>query len=1110
MDEDAEETYDMPWMEIPEDTSVPFPYQLNEIIMKGPEISALDHEHWEKLTFTELKDPEYQHVASGRIDWTIDHLNGTREAPNKAAIMRSSTVRIGGYDWRIKLFPRGNNTDYLSIYIECCSFTSTASDQIQGEVAKQHTPIPLFDNETQPVRQVATAQISVVLYNPAEPRVHKHHTASHGFWKENSDWGWNRFVPRYDMYRRSPDQRQALVRNDTIAMSAYIRVIEDSTGCYSEKILENPDSAALTGLRPICDPNLNRRPETGTLLVSILASWLLYYPFRDILYDCVDMDWSDRYGPRSRRLLYALQCVLYDLKRSFTCEEHRGVSISIVVAALQYYGFDTALPYDTALLIERIYFILSEEVKETPLEAVAHDIFEITPQPEDTQRAASIVQRVCIAKHSDLQSAVSASNLYTPQLLQIELKRHLFNPQTRQWVRDMKYIKLPDILTVSDKQYVLYGFITHKGDLRAGSARPIIRPGGPGTKWFAYEKLLNHDRVTCITQRAAEKAAGDGAASSSSELAHVLFYVRDDTRDLVFGDHFETAWDLDTTDNKEPGEPDISFAEFRTYQLDVFDSRGIVGHEGHGCFRYADLVATIPCKYVKPLKCGGDTTGSALTKTIATMLDVKDVRQVNVWIADMCGGETEGIPNLYPLLPDEPLADALRRPHQHLRQRGFERDAVWSKKRIFHLWVHITPLEDLPSKETAPPKTLGDAAPTIQEDAGEGPSVALRGVPRESTPVQTTGQNDPVQTIAETDDTASGTPSEGTTTSTTSTSDRSSEEPDNSLVSPRRSRPPYNTDVERRRKRNQECTSNPKEIKYFVLKTYDPRALKLTIQGSYLRPAKKSLVKAVRKILNIDSETGMTLWEERSWAVKRVSRGCLLEDAYTTDDSLCFIAQVDGTSSEDKSYPAGVDGTVDTDQVNNEDIDMDKFKNDGIDMRKYFECLETIRTSPWLADNKVVFDYMSRPYYKGPMKFALYHGLAETTIYDDGSMYTGGSYHLGRRHGQGHLIYPNGDTYTGTWAQDQRHGYGLFIESTSGNDYIGNWRHDKRHGEGVAHYKRAEYSENSCRVCWEARADAVFVPCGHVVCCLACARQVDLCPFCRVSAREAIRVYLVT
>lgn len=47
-----------------------------------------------------------------------------------------------------------------------------------------------------------------------------------------------------------------------------------------------------------------------------------------------------------------------------------------------------------------------------------------------------------------------------------------------------------------------------------------------------------------------------------------------------------------------------------------------------------------------------------------------------------------------------------------------------------------------------------------------------------------------------------------------------------------------------------------------------------------------------------------------------------------------------------------------------------------------------------------------------------------------------------------------------------------------------------------------------CRVCMDADIDTAFCPCGHLVCCAACAGRLECCPLCRGAIAQTQRVFL--
>ncbi|XP_074964651.1 baculoviral IAP repeat-containing protein 7 [Phalacrocorax aristotelis] len=50
--------------------------------------------------------------------------------------------------------------------------------------------------------------------------------------------------------------------------------------------------------------------------------------------------------------------------------------------------------------------------------------------------------------------------------------------------------------------------------------------------------------------------------------------------------------------------------------------------------------------------------------------------------------------------------------------------------------------------------------------------------------------------------------------------------------------------------------------------------------------------------------------------------------------------------------------------------------------------------------------------------------------------------------------------------------------------------------------------ERMCKVCMDRDVSVVFVPCGHLVACRQCARNLRLCPICRAVIRGSVRTFM--
>ena len=47
----------------------------------------------------------------------------------------------------------------------------------------------------------------------------------------------------------------------------------------------------------------------------------------------------------------------------------------------------------------------------------------------------------------------------------------------------------------------------------------------------------------------------------------------------------------------------------------------------------------------------------------------------------------------------------------------------------------------------------------------------------------------------------------------------------------------------------------------------------------------------------------------------------------------------------------------------------------------------------------------------------------------------------------------------------------------------------------------------TCKVCLKEAATVVFLPCGHIACCVACSAGSATCPLCKITVSESIRSY---
>jgi hypothetical protein len=49
--------------------------------------------------------------------------------------------------------------------------------------------------------------------------------------------------------------------------------------------------------------------------------------------------------------------------------------------------------------------------------------------------------------------------------------------------------------------------------------------------------------------------------------------------------------------------------------------------------------------------------------------------------------------------------------------------------------------------------------------------------------------------------------------------------------------------------------------------------------------------------------------------------------------------------------------------------------------------------------------------------------------------------------------------------------------------------------------------EEECIICWDSRRYGTFLPCGHFICYLSCAKKIRTCPMCRTPIQSLVRTY---
>jgi hypothetical protein len=521
-----------------EDTTTPDAEE-NRIMRAYVENSALDDKHWQSRTFFDLQDPELVPKEQGKIEWTLKDFNGTQEKPRKNLLLTSPTVRIGGYDWRIKLLPHGNmHTDRLSLYVENVSVQSSPPEEWPAEKLL----LPLLGDAKVMRSPAVAAQVSIVIYNPEEPRVNEFKADASQFSQASPDHGWTRFtsMPWYEIHRRSYAQRQPLLRNDTLAIKAFIRVIDDPTGCLWGP--KDSQRLTLTALQPFFGDS------EDSALCPVLALWLHLRPFRQILYQ---LGAADLFTKQNDSIVPELQSILWRMRSRIGWNNENPIAPYIGDFVEDFFcKRGTTHNMDAIQTMNVIVNDMAAGLKDNT--DALERLFKLFGTD---QFSGSRPNKRSIVGKTSMQEIVDdglPEVLLQSEVLTLELERQVFDSKKRVWKKLLNKVRLDDQITVGDgSTYTLYGFVTHEGCLRDGRYSSHFRPGGLEGLWYTY---THNKDPTCQTRsqaiatkegmfppRAVEEPLNpsdrhvnyDRLPGQSDVVAYVVLYLRNsDTFDL--------------------------------------------------------------------------------------------------------------------------------------------------------------------------------------------------------------------------------------------------------------------------------------------------------------------------------------------------------------------------------------------------------------------------------------------------------------------------------------------------------------------------------------------------------------------------------------------------
>ncbi|KAI1326876.1 cysteine proteinase [Xylariaceae sp. FL0255] len=480
--------------------------------------------------------------------WKIENIRGLNKKEH------GPIFQAGGYPWRILLFAFGNNVDQSSVYLE------------HG----------FEDLDSVPDDWSCCVQFGLVMWNINDPSLFTHHTAHHRFTKEESDWGFTRFLDLRRMFQQPwADSGRTLVEDDSVNITAYVRVVEDETGVLWHNF-NNYDSKKETGFVGL------KNQGATCYLNSLLQSLYFTNAFRKAVYQIPtgkDDDVSNS-AYALQRLFYQLQISnaavgTNELTRSFGWDtrhifEQQDVQelsrklIERMEERMKATAAEDALPKMLSGKVKTYVSCINVDYESSRLE----DFWDIQLNVRGINNLQDsfkdYIQQETLDgdnkywagdehKYQDARKGVIFTSF--PEVLHLHLKRFEYDIQRDTMMKINDRFEFPEKLDLepflekdADKSqpwiYKLHGVLVHSGDLNAGHYYAFLKPNKDG--WF-YK--FDDDKVTKATLRETLEENFGGEFKSSivsarpqlpkrnpimrQNNAYMLVYIRESRLDQV-------------------------------------------------------------------------------------------------------------------------------------------------------------------------------------------------------------------------------------------------------------------------------------------------------------------------------------------------------------------------------------------------------------------------------------------------------------------------------------------------------------------------------------------------------------------------------------------------